>query len=48
MYFFKKALCLLFCEGLVKVEGLSRDQVKGGRPGPGEEGRGGGSWEVSD
>lgn len=47
MYFFKKALCLLFCEGLVKVEGLSRDQVKGGRPGPGEEGRGGGSWEVS-
>lgn len=30
MYFFKEALCLLFCEGLVKVEGSSRDQVKGG------------------
>ena len=31
MYFFKEALCLLFREGLVKVEGRSRDQVKGGR-----------------
>ena len=28
----------MFCEGLVKIEGRSRDQVKGGRPGPGEGG----------
>ena len=48
MYFFKEALCLLFHEGLVKVEGRSRDQVKGGRPGPGKEGRGGASWETSN
>ena len=43
MYFFKEALCLLFREGLVKVEGRSRDQVKGGRQAwsrGGGEGRG--------